>query len=364
MKQRVSIVWAVAFLGVIAHGACAYAAADPLIEGGRLCTEQFPVQEQQNNIPTHLLAAISTTESGRWHEGLGMAIPWPWTINVDGKGYYFKTKAEAMAQTQNLMAQGKRSIDVGCMQVNLKHHAKAFANLDQAFDPKTNVAYAAKFLHDNYAELGDWIKATAAYHSRTQVYGQQYLTQIERSWNKIVAKVAAARANQRDITPVTARAPAAEATVAEANAAIAQAQKDMKTGRNSQPIASTLHPISSTHNVQIIKLGQGTSAGKASDVLVIRGPSALPLPTSPSAAVTTPGGSTAPLNQAAVISPTPTNASVTSMPTVTTPTTPTPRDDTMLVRTNTDSVRRVALDKAAPVAHSSEPTTPANFVFN
>jgi soluble lytic murein transglycosylase-like protein len=169
---------------------------EKLIEGARLCTQRFPLEEQRNSIPTHLLAAIATTESGRWHEGLGMNVPWPWTINVEGKGYFFSSKAEAIAQTQHLINQGHRSIDVGCMQVNLKHHAKAFATLDQAFDPEMNVAYAAKFLHDNYADLGDWIKATAAYHSRTAYYGNRYLAEIERSWNRIVAKVAAARASQ------------------------------------------------------------------------------------------------------------------------------------------------------------------------
>ena len=176
--------------------ASAHAAADPLIDGARQCTQHFPIQEQRNGIPTHLLAAIATTESGRYHEGLGMNVPWPWTINVDGKGYFFNSKAEAVAQVQNLIAQGKQSIDVGCMQVNLKHHAKAFTSLSDAFDPGKNVAYAATFLHNNYGEMGDWIKATAAYHSRTPVHGARYLTNIERSWNRIVAKVASARATK------------------------------------------------------------------------------------------------------------------------------------------------------------------------
>jgi hypothetical protein len=169
---------------------------EALVEGALLCTQHFPVQEKRNNIPTHLLAAIATTESGRWHDGLDMNVPWPWTINVEGKGYFFNSKAEAIAQTQNLIARGARSIDVGCMQVNLKHHPKAFADLNEAFDPQKNVTYAAKFLRDNYASLGDWIKATAAYHSRTPKHGQRYLGQIERSWNRIVAKVAAARATK------------------------------------------------------------------------------------------------------------------------------------------------------------------------
>ena len=236
----------------------AQAERDLLVEGGKLCTQQFPVQEQKNSIPTHLLAAISTTESGRWHKGLGMAIPWPWTINVDGKGYYFNNKAEAIAQTQKLLAEGHRSIDVGCMQVNLKHHSHAFANLEEAFDPVTNVAYAAKFLHDNYADLGDWIKATAAYHSRTQVYGQQYLVQIERSWNQIVAKVAAARANPGALA-------ANETAANDAQAAVT----------TPTPRAKPTQPIATTHHVRVVEVSDA-SHPKTGDVLVIHGASATP----------------------------------------------------------------------------------------
>jgi hypothetical protein len=174
----------------------AYAVGDPMVDGARLCTQQFLIQERANGIPNHLLAAISSTESGRWHNELGLALPWPWTINVEGKGYYFKNKAEAVAQTRALMNKGARSIDVGCMQVSLLHHPKAFANLEAAFDPKTNVAYAATFLRRNYDDLGDWVKATAAYHSRTPHYGQRYLGLIEKNWNRIVGKIQQARASQ------------------------------------------------------------------------------------------------------------------------------------------------------------------------
>jgi hypothetical protein len=132
MKQAVAIMMLGTMLGVPAH---ATAPRDALIDGARQCTQQFPQQERAQRIPLHLLAAISSTESGRWHKGLNMALPWPWTINVEGKGYYFNTKAEAVAKTEELLAAGKRSIDVGCMQVNLRHHPDAFASLNAAFDP-------------------------------------------------------------------------------------------------------------------------------------------------------------------------------------------------------------------------------------
>jgi hypothetical protein len=52
------------------------------------------MQENAHGIPTHLLRAVSHVESGRVIGGSVNA--WPWTINVEGKGYIFKTKQEAI----------------------------------------------------------------------------------------------------------------------------------------------------------------------------------------------------------------------------------------------------------------------------
>lgn len=177
---------------VIGVGVCLAATtarADALIDGAKSCTQYFPTNEVAYKIPVHLLAAIASAESGRWHQGLDMPLPWPWTINAAGKGYYLNSKAEAIAKAQSLMAQGITSMDVGCMQVNLKHHSTAFRDLNEAFDPEANVTYAAKFLRTNYDDLGDWVRATAAYHSRTPTLGSKYLKRIEITWNRIVERV-------------------------------------------------------------------------------------------------------------------------------------------------------------------------------
>lgn len=235
----------------VGSAAAAPGQRDPLIEGARLCTQNFPVQERAQNIPNHLLAAISSTESGRWHKGLGMAVPWPWTANVEGKGYYYDSKAEAVAGVMQHMRNGARSVDVGCMQVNLKHHAKAFRDLNEAFDPASNVAYAAKFLRTNYNDLGDWIKATGAYHSRTPKYGNAYLARIEKSWNRIVSKVATARANQGLAPQATAR-------------------PDFQVADNAVPPVAKrpMNRIASTQGVKSIKVTQAER--RASDVMIVR----------------------------------------------------------------------------------------------
>ena len=47
-----------------------------------------------------------------------------------------QTRQQAVAAVQALQARGVRSIDVGCLQVNLMYHPIAFASLDDAFDPR------------------------------------------------------------------------------------------------------------------------------------------------------------------------------------------------------------------------------------
>ncbi len=130
-------------------------------------------------LPDHLMAAIAHVESGRRDPQTGRFVPWPWTINAEGQGYFFETKAEAIAAVRDLQAKGVRSIDVGCMQINLMHHPNAFASLEQAFDPPANAAYGARFLVQLHDQSGDWRRATGLYHSATPNLAADYERQVE-----------------------------------------------------------------------------------------------------------------------------------------------------------------------------------------
>jgi hypothetical protein len=68
------------------------------------------------------------------------------------------------------------------MQVNLMHHAGAFANLEDAFDPRINAAYAGRFLKGLFGALNDWGMAIAAYHSRTPGIGEPYRDMVVATW--------------------------------------------------------------------------------------------------------------------------------------------------------------------------------------
>jgi len=188
----------VVLAATVLPSSASYAQIDPLIEGAKMCTRHLTRYEREYGIPTHLLSAISSIESGRYHKGLKIRLPWPWAVNVEGKGYMFDSKEEAVAAVRKFRSQGARSIDVGCMQVNLVHHASAFASLDKAFDPETNIAYAASFLRSLYEGEGSWKTAAADYHSKTPGRGNKYAGMVYNSWYQIIDKLRSARMQTAD----------------------------------------------------------------------------------------------------------------------------------------------------------------------
>lgn len=138
---------------------------------------------QARAMPPDVLRALTLTETGRKLDG-GFR-PWPWTVNIAGKGYWFETKAEAIAFVQQAHANGARSFDVGCFQLNYRWHGAGFASFDEMFDPDANATYAASFMADLYAEGGHWGWAAGAYHSRTPSLGSKYRARFERILAKL-----------------------------------------------------------------------------------------------------------------------------------------------------------------------------------
>ncbi len=147
-----------------------------------LCRAAILQAERAAHVPDRLLDAIAMVESGRRDPVSGAIYPWPWTINAEGVGHFYETKADAIAAVQAFQAAGVRSIDVGCMQVSLLYHADAFANLDQAFDPVTNAAYGARFLVQLFEQTSAWPLAAAAYHSLTPDLGAEYARRVLAAW--------------------------------------------------------------------------------------------------------------------------------------------------------------------------------------
>lgn len=160
-------------------------AARASLADSELCAAAIRRAEREGRVPPGLLAAVAFAESGRRDPATRRAVAWPWTVNNAGDGRYFATKEEAIAHVEALRRQGRRNIDVGCMQINLMHHPDAFPDLEEAFRPERNVAYGADFLRRLHAETGSWARAVERYHTADRERGQAYRERVFDRWQDV-----------------------------------------------------------------------------------------------------------------------------------------------------------------------------------
>lgn len=163
--MRYTVLWALALLAGPAH-------ADPAI-----CEQAAQRAERDFQIPTGVMRAITLTETGRNRDGT--LRPWPWTVNLEGTGHWFDTRAEAEAFAEEALAQGRTSFDIGCFQLNWRWHGDAFASITAMFDPAANAEYAANYLKSHFETLGTWTRAAGRYHSGTPQYATRYAARFE-----------------------------------------------------------------------------------------------------------------------------------------------------------------------------------------
>jgi|SaaInlStandDraft_2_1057019.scaffolds.fasta_scaffold09242_3 hypothetical protein len=173
-------------------------ALQPIEDNKNLCMHAVDRAEQKHNIPGQILRAISLAESGRYDRLRKASFAWPWTVTSGKNSHYLPSREAAIAKVKEMRAQNIRNIDVGCMQVNLGYHPDAFANLDEAFNPETNVAYAAAHLEKLYIARHSWTLAVGYYHSATRRLNRSYRRKIMGLWC-VERRRAAAAERQRVI---------------------------------------------------------------------------------------------------------------------------------------------------------------------
>jgi len=170
------------------------------------CREAALRLEKQHGLPEGMVTSIALVESGRRSPD-GTHQAWPWTINAEGRAYYFSTRQEAVDAVRRLLAQGKRTIDIGCMQINLRFHPRAFTSVEEAFDPMSNVAYAAYFLRDLESRSDSWMQAIGRYHSFSPSLNARYTARVQAVWKR---EQVAATNRVATATPVTPTQTVAE----------------------------------------------------------------------------------------------------------------------------------------------------------
>lgn len=113
----------------------------------------------REGVPLGVLYAVGLTETGR------KGRLHPHALNIEGKTVFAGSAIEAHQVFAQARGDGKKLIDLGCMQVNHHYHGSAFASVMDMLDPAQNVAYAARFLRQLHAREGSWTMAVARYHA-------------------------------------------------------------------------------------------------------------------------------------------------------------------------------------------------------
>lgn len=124
------------------------------------CPTLIAHTEVRRNIPRGLLMAIALTESGTGGN------PSPYAMNIAGRTHFARSGQEMANIISSNWSRGVRSIDVGCMQINLKYHGANFARLTDLLNSTTNVEYGASYLIKLATETGSWKDAVMSYHNK------------------------------------------------------------------------------------------------------------------------------------------------------------------------------------------------------
>ncbi|MCY0854266.1 transglycosylase SLT domain-containing protein [Cupriavidus sp. D39] len=151
------------------------AAQEAMVErrGGWACAPKAaPFAAMSRRVDPLILAGIAMNESA--YRGR----PWPWTLNVAGRGMFFATREDAHATVNRLLAARRCDFDVGIMQINWCYHGQRFASPWEALAPATNIRVAETILMENLQRSGSAMKAIAWYHSADSSRGGAYFARF------------------------------------------------------------------------------------------------------------------------------------------------------------------------------------------
>lgn len=133
----------------------------------------FDFASNKYQVPKELLMAIAKTESN-----FNL-----WAINVRGKSYFPKSKAEALRIAKDAF-QKRKSFDVGLMQINVWWLKKYNISLETALEPQNNIILGAFILKYEISRHGLNWKAVASYHtpvSKNPQRGKRYASMVIRN---------------------------------------------------------------------------------------------------------------------------------------------------------------------------------------
>ncbi len=126
---------------------------------GNACEGEILRAAEKYRVPPGILYAVGLTETGV------KGSLQPYALNIEGKAVFARSAGDAIRSFERARSEGKKLIDLGCMQINYHYHGEQFQNLRSMLDPRQNVDYAARFLVQLKQRHGSWSMAVARYHA-------------------------------------------------------------------------------------------------------------------------------------------------------------------------------------------------------
>lgn len=122
------------------------------------------LEEECSAVPRDVVMRVITHESKSVYKG--KVQPWPWTLNIDGQGYYFESYRLALLAAIKARKEGARRLGLGFGQIEWQYHSGRFSGLAEALKPRENIRAVCEILREAWSSkrVNSWNDAIAYYH--------------------------------------------------------------------------------------------------------------------------------------------------------------------------------------------------------
>ena len=132
---------------------------------------------QNVNLDPDILYSIALVESG--HTYNNQYGPWPWTLNIRDKAYFYSSRIEAYYALMDELDNGNRSVAIGPMQIYWRWNSDYFESPWESLDPYKNIEVGSMVLMYFLKKKSTMIEAIGAYYSPNKKdQADKYVTRV------------------------------------------------------------------------------------------------------------------------------------------------------------------------------------------
>lgn len=142
----------------------------------------------ETGLDREIIRAIAFEESQRVDPGNDQTRPWPWTLNVQGQGIYYQSRAEAALALRDFQERGITNIDIGAFQINLRWNGDLARKPEDLLDPRVNLWAFAQVIRECISRVGKALPAVlSCYHTGQagNAQGRRYASRVLRRYQTL-----------------------------------------------------------------------------------------------------------------------------------------------------------------------------------